>query len=170
MSPRYFQFPAQFADSNAKPEATTLKAQSSSHLTDRKPEIPAWTLSGRNSNSRQDVVNGNPATFRVKHRDPYSDAAKFSDPADWDNDCVEPNQIHEIEPLPEVQSDYRIAALTHMATLKAIDLFMSTASDPRLAWTTVSARVQFDFGPRFILGRNCQPTRHKPANGEPRNG
>jgi hypothetical protein len=62
----------------------------------------------------------NRATFRVKHHDHYSDAGKFSDPADWDVAYVGPNQIDEIEPLPEVQSDYRTAAKTHtcMATLK----------------------------------------------------
>jgi len=46
--------------------------------------------------------------------------------------------MDEIEPLPEVQSDYRIAALTHMATLKAIDQYMADSEDPRLAWTVCS--------------------------------
>ena len=74
----------------------------------------------------------------MKHRDPYSGAGKFSDPADWVAAYVEPSQIDEIEPLPDVQSDYRTAAQTYMATLKTIDVFMSTASNPRLAWITVA--------------------------------
>jgi hypothetical protein len=36
-----------------------------------------------NSNSGQDVVNGKPLS-PVKHRDPYSGAAKFSDPSEWE--------------------------------------------------------------------------------------
>jgi hypothetical protein len=59
------------------------------------------------------VVNEK-TTFRVKHRDPYSGAGKFSDPADWDAAYVEPSQIDEIEPLPDVQNDYRTAAQTYL--------------------------------------------------------
>jgi hypothetical protein len=38
------------------------------------------------------------------------------------------------EPLPDVEDDYRTAALTHMTTLKKIDFWLSTVSDVRLAW------------------------------------
>jgi hypothetical protein len=53
--------------------------------------------------------------------------------ADSDLASYTAHPIDTIEPLPEVQSDYRTAAKTHMATLKAIDFWMSNASNPRLA-------------------------------------
>jgi hypothetical protein len=82
-------------------------------------------------------------TFRVKHRDPYSGAAKFHDPADWDAACVGPSQIDEIEPLDDVAATpYRAAALSHLRVLLAIDEYMSTSSDVRLAWITVA--ITFD--------------------------
>jgi hypothetical protein len=75
----------------------------------------------------------------VKHHELYSDAAKFSDPSAWDCASYTPDMCAEMgEPLPDVQSDYRTAAQTHIATLKAIDVFMATASNPRLAWITVA--------------------------------
>jgi hypothetical protein len=74
----------------------------------------------------------------VKH---YSDLGfdpKFSDIADSDLASYTAHPIDTIEPLPEVQSDYRTAAKTHMATLEAIDFWMSNAANPRLAWITVA--------------------------------
>jgi hypothetical protein len=69
----------------------------------------------------------------VKHYfDPGFDP-KFSDIADSDLASYTAHPIDEIEPLPEVQSDYRIAAQTHMATLKAIDAFMTESENPRIS-------------------------------------
>ena len=35
-------------------------------------------------------------------------------------------------------SDYRAASLKHLEALKAIDVWLSTATDPRLAWLAVA--------------------------------
>ena len=78
----------------------------------------------------------------MKHRDPYSGAGKFSDPADWGAAYVGPSQIDEIEPREDTISPYREAALSHLRTLLAIDEFMTVSENPRAAWITVA--ITFD--------------------------
>jgi hypothetical protein len=78
----------------------------------------------------------------VKHHDHYSDACKFSDPADWDAAYVGPSQIDEIEPREDTISPYREAALDHLRVLLTIDEFMTVSENPRLAWITVA--ITFD--------------------------
>ena len=74
----------------------------------------------------------------MKH---YSDLGfdpKFSDIADSDLASYTAHPIDTIEPLPEVQSDYRTAAKTYMATLKVIDTYITDSENPRLAWIVIA--------------------------------
>ena len=43
-----------------------------------------------------------------------------------------------MEPLPDAPTSYRAASLGHLETLKAIDVWLTTSPDPRLAWLAVA--------------------------------
>jgi len=61
-----------------------------------------------------------------------------SDPALWDRASYEHHPCDDLEPLPDEPNDYRAAALQRLETLKFIYVWLSTASDPRLAWLAVA--------------------------------
>ena len=65
----------------------------------------------------------------------YSD---FS-PAEWDKACTGPNVvIDELEPMVDEPTSYRRAAQSWLELLKAIDIWLATSSDTRLAWVSVA--------------------------------
>jgi hypothetical protein len=69
------------------------------------------------------------------------DEPEFCDPADWNLASYTAHPIDSIEPLPDYSTSYRDAALECMKILRSVDVFMSRATDPRLAWTTVSIAI-----------------------------
>ena len=71
----------------------------------------------------------------------YFDESKFLDPSDWNCASYNAHPIDSIEPLPDHSSSYRDAALECMKILRSVDVFMSRATDPRLAWTAVSSVI-----------------------------
>jgi hypothetical protein len=71
----------------------------------------------------------------------YFNEPEFQDPADWDIASYTAHPIDSIEPLPDHSTSYRDAALECMKILRSVDVFMSRATDPRLAWTTVSHTI-----------------------------
>ncbi|HEY4783287.1 MAG TPA: hypothetical protein VIH54_15830 [Chthoniobacterales bacterium] len=71
----------------------------------------------------------------------YFNEPGFQDPADWDIASYTAHPIDSIEPLPDHSTSYRDAALECMKILRSVDVFMSRATDPRLAWTTVSHTI-----------------------------
>jgi hypothetical protein len=46
--------------------------------------------------------------------------------------------IDEIEPLPDETTNYRTASLKYLETLKAIDSFIVSSRDARLAWVVIA--------------------------------
>jgi hypothetical protein len=71
----------------------------------------------------------------------YFNEPEFQDPADWNAASYNAHPIDSIEPLPDHSSSYRDAALEYMKILRSVDVFMARATDPRLAWTTVSHTI-----------------------------
>ena len=71
----------------------------------------------------------------------YFNEPEFLDPADWNLASYNAHPVDSIEPLPDHSSSYRDAALECMKILSSVDWFMSRATDPRLAWTTVSHTI-----------------------------
>jgi hypothetical protein len=69
------------------------------------------------------------------------DEPEFLDPADWNLASYTHHPVDDLEPLPDHSSLYRDAALECMQILRCVDAFMSRATDPRLAWTTVSHTI-----------------------------
>jgi hypothetical protein len=67
--------------------------------------------------------------------------SEFRDPSDWNLASYTAHPIDSIEPLPDHSTSYRDAALECMKILRSVDVFMSRATDPRLAWTTVSIAI-----------------------------
>jgi hypothetical protein len=66
----------------------------------------------------------------------YSD---FSNPAEWDKACTGPNVvIDELEPMVDEPTSHRRAAQSWLELLKAIDFWLATSSDTRLAWVSVA--------------------------------
>jgi hypothetical protein len=71
----------------------------------------------------------------------YFNEPEFLDPADWNLASYTHHPVDDLEPLPDHQTAYRDAALECMKILRSVDAFMSRATDPRLAWTTVSIAI-----------------------------
>jgi hypothetical protein len=66
------------------------------------------------------------------HRDRGSDS-DFNDPGGWNKASYFDDPIDSIEPLPDVPNDYRAAAIYHLQLLFAVDEFITTAPDARVA-------------------------------------
>jgi hypothetical protein len=116
MSPRYFRFPAQFADSNASP----------------KTDLPAAPISNPGRNMVKDSLT-------VQHHfDRGSDNDTFNDPSDWRRASYESHPVDSMEPLPDIPNPYREAALHHMRLMYACDEFITAAPDARLAVVAVA--------------------------------
>jgi hypothetical protein len=49
--------------------------------------------------------------------------------------------VSDLEPVAAEASSYRDAALECMKIPRSVDVFMSRARDPRLAWTAVSSTI-----------------------------
>jgi hypothetical protein len=87
------------------------------------------------------VIKGNPAPF-AQPMDFSFDETEFCDPADWNLASYTAHPIDLIEPLPDHSTSYRDAALECMKILRSVDVFMSRATDPRLAWVAVSCTLE----------------------------
>jgi len=74
--------------------------------------------------------------------DYFPDEPKFLDPSDWNIASYNAHPVDQIEPLPDHSSSYRDAALECMKILRSVDVFMSRATDPRLAWVAVSCTLE----------------------------
>jgi hypothetical protein len=72
----------------------------------------------------------------------YFNESKFLDPSDWNSASYNAHPIDSIEPLPDHSSSYRDAALECMKILRSVDVFMSRATDPRLAWVAISCTLE----------------------------
>jgi hypothetical protein len=70
------------------------------------------------------------------------DEPEFLDPADWNAASYNAHPIDSIEPLPDHHTAYRYAALECMKILRSVDVFMSRATDPRLAWVAISCTLE----------------------------
>jgi hypothetical protein len=72
-------------------------------------------------------------------RNEHSTYSDFSNPAEWDKACTGPNVvIDELEPMVDEPTSYRRAAQSWLELLKAIDFWLATSSDTRLAWVSVA--------------------------------
>jgi hypothetical protein len=71
----------------------------------------------------------------------YLNEPEFQDPADWDLASYTYHPVDDLEPLPDYSTSYRDAALECMKILRSFDVFMSRATDPRLAWIAVSCAI-----------------------------
>src|SRR5258707_3616585 len=71
----------------------------------------------------------------------YFNEPEFLDPADWNIASYNAHPIDQIEPLPDHSTSYRDAALECMKILRSVDVFMSRATDPRLAWVAVASAI-----------------------------
>jgi hypothetical protein len=69
------------------------------------------------------------------------DEPEFLDPADWSLASYLHHPVDDLEPLPDHHTEYRDAALECMKILRSVDVFMSRAGDPRLAWVAVSCTI-----------------------------
>jgi hypothetical protein len=84
--------------------------------------------------------------------DYFFDESKFVDPADWTVASYNDHPIDSIEPLPHHSNSYRDAALECMKILRSVDVFMSRATDPRLAWVAVSCAMGLDSTSKLTEG------------------
>ena|SRR6266403_1449864 len=71
----------------------------------------------------------------------YFNEPEFLDPADWNAASYNADPIDSIEPLPDRHTSYRDASLECMKILRSVDVFMSRATDPRLAWTAIASAI-----------------------------
>jgi hypothetical protein len=69
---------------------------------------------------------------------------EFNDPASWGSASYLDDPIDKIEPLLFGPNPYRERALGCLAVVKAIDQFMSQASNSRLAWIGISLGLGLD--------------------------
>jgi hypothetical protein len=72
------------------------------------------------------------------NRHPDFGGSIFSDPADWQINSYCPDPLAGLEPVAETSNPYRDASLNCMKVLLAVDLFMDSSPDPRLAWYTIA--------------------------------
>jgi len=72
----------------------------------------------------------------------YFNEPEFQDPASWSAASYNAHPIDSIEPIPDDHTAYRDAALECMKILRSVDVFMSRATDPRLAWVAVSCTLE----------------------------
>ena len=76
-----------------------------------------------------------------------------------------PNVIlDEIEPLPDMASDYRAAALQRLETLKLIDFWLTTSPDARLAWVVVALTLNLTSTRGWTFGRGRRSHRRFRVN------
>jgi hypothetical protein len=97
----------------------------------------------------------------------YFNEPEFLDPADWNLASYTHHPVDDLEPLPDHQTAYRDAALECMKILRSVDAVMSRATDPRLAWTTVSIAIlirpaAFEHSGKFDPTAD-RPQRKRPA-------
>jgi hypothetical protein len=72
----------------------------------------------------------------------YFNEPEFQDPASWDVASYTHHPVDDLEPIPDDHTAYRDAALECMKILRSVDVFMSRARDPRLAWVAVSCTLE----------------------------
>jgi hypothetical protein len=60
------------------------------------------------------------------------------DPAGWNRASYNHHPCDDFEPLPDTSSDYRQAALYHLKIMLAVDRYLETAPDARLAVIAVA--------------------------------
>jgi hypothetical protein len=89
------------------------------------------------------MVNGKPATFTVKH---YFNP-KFRDVANSDSACVGPNQIDEIEPLPDGPDPVSVSrdCLRAIVSNHRLVYDSDRRCKARMGWNL--NRAPLDFGP-----------------------
>ena len=84
----------------------------------------------------------------------YFDEPEFLDPAYWDVASYTHHPVDDLEPLPDHHTAYRDAALECMQILRCVDLFMSRAHDPRLAWVAISCALELSSTSKLTEGRD----------------
>lgn len=72
--------------------------------------------------------------------DPYDSGP--SDPAEWSSNCHCHLPVDDMEPLTADAKPYREASLSCLRVLIAVDAFMHSSRDPRLAWCVVSKTLE----------------------------
>ena len=76
---------------------------------------------------------------------PSSYDTGVNDPAGWNSASYFPDPIDAIEgPIESETNQYREHALDCLEIINCVDLFMSAAGDPRLAWVGISLGLGLD--------------------------
>jgi hypothetical protein len=86
-----------------------------------------------------------------RHRDCDSDS-DFNDPAGWNKAAYFDDPIDSIEPLPDISNPYREAAIYHLQLMYAVDQFLETAPDARVAVVAVAVVLGWPSARGFTLG------------------
>jgi hypothetical protein len=77
----------------------------------------------------------------------------FNDPSEWNKASYTPDYIAEIgEPLPEVPNSYRQAAIHYLQLIYAVDEFVTSAEDSRLAVVAVAVALGWPSARGLTLG------------------
>lgn len=87
------------------------------------------------------------------HLGNFDDSGSFNDPASWVVASYLDDPIDHIAPLEFGPNPYRERALGCLAVVKAIDQFMSQASNSRLAWVGISIGLGLDSTSYGLLTR-----------------
>ena len=75
------------------------------------------------------------------------------DPARWNRASYTPDLLAELgEPLPDVPNEYRQAAIYYLGIMLAVDQFLETAPDTRVAVVAVAVVLGWPSARGFTLG------------------